>query len=128
MTDKHTPGPLRVIIASTCSGAWPQIVQDCIDPDTNEEWAREIGDLPTAFVERPEVHGVGMPDEYNEKPERFKKTEDHEEVMANAYLWAASPTMLDALRLASKELWAARRNKAARQVDAAIELATKVPA
>jgi hypothetical protein len=45
---KHTSGPLEVQIASTCSGAWPVIVERCIDPNTNEEWFREIGRTETA--------------------------------------------------------------------------------
>lgn len=104
----YTPGPLRVVITSTCSGAWPQIVQDCIDPDTNEEWQRGLGSLNTAFVERsPKPRGLPAP--YDEKPERFVPTEGHDEAMANAYLWAAAPELLavarDVERLLAAQKW-----------------------
>lgn len=107
---RHTPGPLRVVIASTCSGAWPQIVQDCIDPDTSEEWRRELGSLNTAFVERsPKPRGLPAP--YQEKPERFIRTDEHDEAMANAYLWAAAPELLavarDVERLLTAQKWRA---------------------
>lgn len=88
----HTRCPtLRVQIGSTCSGAWPEIVQDCVDPKTGERWVREIGRTETAFVER---QRRGMPGTYNEKPERFKPTDESAESIANAHLFAAAHDLL----------------------------------
>lgn len=103
MTYKHTPSDhLQVVIHSTCSGAWPGIVERCQNPETQELWLREIGGTETAFVEKPGLRARGMPGTYNEKPQRFEPTDESEEAIANAHLWAQADAMLKALRKASK--------------------------
>jgi hypothetical protein len=97
--NKYTPGPLRVVISSTCSGAWPEIVQDCVDTDTGEKWERGLGRGGTAFVERDNLASDdnGVYGGYDVAPGRFDPTDDCEEAMANARLWASAPELLEAL-------------------------------
>lgn len=98
MNSKHTPGPLKVVMSSTCSAAWPAIVQSCIDPETNEVWDREIGKAETSHLETTEARASEeMPATYDEAPHRFKLDEGGEEAIANATLWAAAPELLEAL-------------------------------
>lgn len=95
MDAKHTPGPLKVVMSSTCSAAWPAIVQSCIDPETNEVWDREIGKAETSHLETAEARASEeMPATYDEAPHRFKLDEGGEEAIANATLWAAAPDLL----------------------------------
>jgi hypothetical protein len=92
---RHTPGPLEVRIDSTCSGAWPVIFQRCIDPKTNEEWERELGQTETAYVEKSHrARDNGKYGGYDEAPGRFKPAKDCDEALANARLWAAAPDLL----------------------------------
>lgn len=99
MTDKHTPGPLKVVMQSTCSAAWPTVVQTCNDPETGEAWDREIGKAETSHLETAEAHASDeMPATYDDAPHRFKLAEEGEEAIANAILWAAAPDLLEALR------------------------------
>ena len=96
---KHTPGPLKVVMQSTCSGAWPAIVQVCVDPDTGEEWERDLGRCETSHVETDEARNSDeLPAGYGEAPHRFKIQPEGEEMIANAVLWAAAPELLEALR------------------------------
>lgn len=85
-----TPGPWRIVIDGTCSGAWPHIVAPDFGGD--ECYAGDaIAELGTCFVER---RTSGMPGSYSEKPKRFRKTRDHDQVMANARLITAAPELL----------------------------------
>lgn len=91
---EHTPGPWRIVIDGTCSGAWPHIVGP--DFEGNDTCAGEaIAELGTCFVER---RMAGMPGTYSEKPRRFRKTRDHDQVMANARLVARAPMLLAELQ------------------------------
>lgn len=106
---KHTTGPLEVRMDSTCSGAWAEIVQRCIDPSTGEEWFRELARTDTTHVERTNRKGqplAGMPDTILEKPERFKILPEGEELIANAHLWAAASDLLAACQ--AEDEWRAR--------------------
>lgn len=95
MDTKHTPGPLKVVMQSTCSAAWPAIVQVCIDPATGEEWEREIGEAGTSHLETAHAHCSNeFPAGYDEAPHRFELHPDGEEAIANATLWAAAPDLL----------------------------------
>jgi hypothetical protein len=92
-TVHHAPGPYEVRIVSTCSGAWPEIVP--VGADEDEEAVARCG---TAFVfdyERPDAADLAVT--YDERPDCFVPTEDSAEVMANARLFAAAPTMAEAL-------------------------------
>lgn len=109
MIAQHTPGPWRIVIDGTCSGAWPHIVGPDFEGNDCDDAIAELG---TCFVER---RTTGMPGPYSEKPERFRKTRDHDQVMANARLIAAAPVqheeMLRFLLVleraeADPELWA----------------------
>lgn len=95
---KFTPGPWRIIIDGTCSGAWPHIV----GPDFNakEVYAGEaIAELSTTHIEkvRSGKRWKGYPGTIQEKPGRFEPTNDHDEIMANAHLIAAAPKLYGAL-------------------------------
>lgn len=98
MNAKYTPGPLKVVISSTCSAAWPTVVQACIDPETNEVWDREIGKAETSYLETAKARASKeIPATYDEAPHRFKLDDGGEEAIANATLWAAAPDLLEAL-------------------------------
>ena len=88
-------GPWEVVIDGTCSAAWPQIVPlgTSLD-DVNEEC---IAELSSVYLER---STDGMPESWVEKPERFDKSPDHDEVMKMACLIAAAPDLLIELRQA----------------------------
>lgn len=91
----HTPGPWALIIDGTCSGAWPHIVPDGTSVEDCGELA--IAELPSTHAER---NTKGFPGPFSEKPDRFKVTDGHDEIMANARLIAAAPELLEALQLA----------------------------
>jgi hypothetical protein len=93
---KHTPGTyLKVIIGSTGSGAWPDIVEEV--PEGHPDWElgpRELGRTETAFVfdhqrKRPEPISVC----YDEAPSEWIPTDCSEEAIANAFLFAAAADM-----------------------------------
>jgi hypothetical protein len=97
---KHTPGPLSVRMDGTCTGAWAEIGQECVDPVTGEKWWRELGRTETSHVERCDSRGRRMPGplgSITEKPDRFVLTDEGQEHIANAHLWAAASDMLAAL-------------------------------
>ena len=99
MDAKYTPGPLKVVMQSTCSAAWPTVVQTCNDPETGEAWDREIGKADTSHIETAEAReSKEISATYDEAPHRFKLDESGEEAIANATLWAAAPDLLEALR------------------------------
>lgn len=101
MSGKHTQGALKVVMQSTCSAAWPAVVQSCIDPATGEHWDREIGNAETSHLETPEARASDeIPATYDEAPHRFKLDTDGEEAIANATLWAAAPELLSELQAA----------------------------
>lgn len=109
MSTQHTPGPLVVRMAGTCSGAWAVIGQECVDPATGEEWFRELGQTETTHVERRTRRGqpiAGMPGDIVEKPQRFTLTADGQELLANARLWAVAPELLRALQMCTERLFA----------------------
>jgi hypothetical protein len=94
-------------MTGTCSGAWAEIVQDCIDPNTGETWLRELGRTSTTHTEKRLSNGqciAGPSGTVDEFPERFELTDDGEEMIANAHLWAAAPDLLEALKDAHKKL------------------------
>lgn len=126
---KHTPGPLKVVMQSTCSGAWPAIVQVCVDPDTGEEWERDLGRCETSHVETDEARNSDeLPAGYDEAPHRFKILPEGEEMIANAVLWAAAPELLTAL--CDCLMFIEKRHKTSlvtRQARAAIAKATGEP-
>lgn len=91
ISTKHTAGPWEIVVDGTCSAAWANIVpQGAVAEDINE---MAIARLPTTHVER---STRGIPGSYSEKPARFVPAEDHDQVMANARLIAASPDLLAA--------------------------------
>jgi hypothetical protein len=92
---KHTPGPLTVRLNGTCSGAWAEIGHECFEHATGETLWRELARTETTHVERVTR---GRPGTIAEKPDRFVLTEDGEEHIANAHLWAAAPELLAALQ------------------------------
>lgn len=101
MNAKHTPGPLKVVMRSTCCAAWPGIVQVCTDPETGEIWERELGDTKTSHLETPESRASEeFPETFDEAPHRFRLDTDGEESIANATLWATSPELLSELQAA----------------------------
>jgi hypothetical protein len=103
MNTKHTPGPLRVMIESTCSAAWPVIVHDCVDPETGEVWPRQVGQAENSHLETKEAReSDGDIGDYSEMPHRFALADDGEESLANAKLWAAAPELLEALQALQK--------------------------
>ena len=87
-------GPWEVVIDGTCSAAWPHIVPlgTSLD-DVNEEC---IAELSSVYLER---STDGMPGSWVEKPERFDKSPDYDEIMEKARLIAAAPELLEALEL-----------------------------
>lgn len=93
--------PWFVVMNSTCSGASPAIVENCMDPETGEAWERQIAKLPTTHVEREDMHAVGPVGTFNTHPERFEQYRDSdfepEEVFSIASTMAAAPVMLGAI-------------------------------
>lgn len=90
----HTPGPWRVRMGSTCSGAWPEIV-----PSDAGELDDELAQTGTAFVfdhDRFDRRTIAVT--YNERPDCFVPTADGAESLANARLIAAAPDLLAACR------------------------------
>ncbi|ATI15700.1 hypothetical protein [Bordetella phage vB_BbrM_PHB04] len=96
MTPNQLTQPYNVAISSTCSGASPVIYEQCQDPDTGENWNRELGQTNTAFVA--DYDNAAKAVTWNEEPHSFKLTDEGQESIALAYLFAAAPTMRDALR------------------------------
>ena len=101
----HTPGPWRVVIDGTCSGAWPFIGPAHLPDDELRDEA--IAELGTTHAERARIRMRGMPGTFAEKPQRFEPTPEHDTIMANACLIAAAPDsheanvlMVDALNVA----------------------------
>lgn len=90
--NKNTQGPWEIVIDGTCSAAWPHIVPlgTSLD-DVNEEC---IAELSSVYLER---STDGIPGSWAEKPERFDKSPDHDEIMRKARLIAASPDLLSSL-------------------------------
>lgn len=88
--------PFKVGISSTCSGAWPVIYEPNTDPDTGEEWNREVGKTNTAFVG--DYDRATRAVCWNDDPRAFKRTENSYQEIATAYLFAAAPVMADVLR------------------------------
>ncbi len=104
-TAKHTKGPLTVRLTGTCSAAWAEIGQECVDPASKELRWRDLGSTETTHVERLGPHGKPLPGpvgSIDDQPARFELTEEGEEHIANAYLWAASPDLL----VVAKEMYA----------------------
>jgi hypothetical protein len=130
MGAQHTPGPLQVRMTGTCSGAWAEIGEECVDPATKEVWWRELGRVETTHVERTGPRGKRLPGpvgSIEERPERFVLTDDGAEHIANARLWATSPELLEAARAyraAYGNCGAPAQQKAADALDAAIAKAT----
>ncbi len=91
------PTTWRLVINSTCSGAWFEITEDCIDPDTKEEWENEIARTGTVLVFDYEKYGKEIAATYKDGPQYWKATEHYEERLANAKLIAAAPDLLDVL-------------------------------
>lgn len=90
---KYESEKWEVIIDGTCSAAWPHIVPLGTSLDeVNEEC---IAELSSVYLER---STDGMPGSWVEKPERFYKSPDHDEIMRKARLIAAAPDLLDALQ------------------------------
>lgn len=91
----HTPGPWRVVIDGTCSGAWPFIgPAELTDGELVDDPVAELG---TTHIERVRTRLRGMPGTFAEKPQRFESTPEHDTIMANARLIAAAPDLLAAL-------------------------------
>lgn len=86
-----TPGPWRIVIDGTCSAARPHIVSADYDAGSYP-----IAELKSCFLEK---STRGFPRTYDEKPGRFKKTDDHDEVIANARLIVAAPDLHEALSM-----------------------------
>lgn len=106
---KFTPGPLTVVLDGTMTGVCAEIIQACVDPKTGEQWDRCLGETETAYVRKaafyPKKDGDGTPfDSFDEAPEQYELTEDGEEAIANAHLWAAAPDLYEALRQCRTEL------------------------
>jgi len=96
-------GPLKVVIGSTCSGAWPEIVEECVDPSTGEKWHREIGRTETCYVETDAARASDeMPGTYEDAPHRFALKEGGEESLAIANLFSSAPNLLVMLQQAEK--------------------------
>jgi len=88
----------KVGIESTCSGAWPVIYEVCYDPDTHEEWNRELARCNSAFAETEAHRNSGEAATWNEDPSAFEPTADSRDSIGTAYLFAAAPMMRDVLR------------------------------
>lgn len=97
--NKNFHGPWEVVIDGTCSSAWPHIVPlgTSLD-DINEEC---IAELSSVYLER---STDGMPGSWAEKPERFDKSPDHDEIMEKARLIASAPELLRSLSEVLEEL------------------------
>lgn len=96
-------GPWRVAMDSTCSGAWPVILESCMDPETGATWDREIAQLQSTHVETQAARESSeMPGTFNTHPGNFELKGpgyevDPEETFSIASTLAAAPVMLNAL-------------------------------
>lgn len=76
---EHTKEPWQIRVESTCSGAWLHIYKELDDGD---ELA--LFDSGTVYVFDHEKHGFDIAVTYNENPSLWKKTDDCDEIYANA--------------------------------------------
>jgi hypothetical protein len=96
---QFTPAPLKVVLDGTLTGVWAEVRQECTDPDTKEVWERELGRTDTAYVRCQSEYAEGHApwDTIENAPEQYEATEDRDEIIANAHLWAAAPELYEAL-------------------------------
>ena len=101
MSAGHTPGPWSVKIEGTMTGAWATVYQECVDPNTGEDWDRELFRSDIAHVRKQSTYqmqsGWG---ELHETPDQWELTDDGSEHLANARLIAAVPDLLAACEAA----------------------------
>lgn len=103
MSAAFTPGPWKVVIDSTLTGAWAEVSQECVDPETNEPWDRELFCSETTHVRKADCYPPnGTFRDVNEAPDEWELTEDGEEHIANANLIAAAPDYAAAAELLLK--------------------------
>jgi hypothetical protein len=107
MSDSNKAKPFSVHMDSTCSGAWAVIGENCVDPESGEEWFHELAMTGTTHVEKRRRNGQpvsGPIGTIHTHPERFELTEDGAELVALANLFAAAPVLLSDLKAAAQLL------------------------